>query len=252
MNKDIYKISVRHAINTFIDPKMCLYNPYEVYKALNNNKKIKEFLDKISNHYIPPKKEILLIYPCSTIKPYYESRSYKILYKTLSKLGNLGRSIHVATISEPFGIVPEECYYDDFWKDGWYDCPGLFEWWCKKYNQPYDREYLEKSIEILSDYVAKFFKKVKKYGCYSKIVAFVRTYSSSLKERYDHTHKRIISKASKKAGIKVDILPPKEVVAKIVKERGRLAWDFQGIAHPIAQDYLLNYLKEVLNNECKV
>jgi archaeosine synthase len=233
-----------------IQPSLKFYNPKEVYAALVNNKEIKRWLKFISNHYDPPNVKIFLIYPCSYTKPYYESRSYKILFKTLEKLEGKRKEVHVLTISEPFGIVPEEFYgkktkWHD-WKNRWYDCPGLFEWWCKKHSQPYEKEYVEKSIEILSHYIANFFKKVKMQRRHSKIIAFVRTFSSNLQVKNDHTHRRILEKAARIAGVKINLLPTKKVIIKIVRKRGKFAWDMYGVAHPMAQEYLLEYLKKNL------
>ncbi|MEM5782713.1 MAG: DUF5591 domain-containing protein [Candidatus Aenigmatarchaeota archaeon] len=230
---------------------LCFYNPKEVYDALVKNKEVKKWLTFISNHYTPPVAKILLIYPCSNTKPYYKSRSYKILFKSLAKLGEKRKDVHVITISEPFALIPEEFYgkktkWHD-WKNRWYDCPGLFEWWCRRHNQPYSREYAEKCIDILANHVAKFFKKVKMKKGSCKIVAFVRTYSSMLKIKNDHTHRRIIEKAAKIAKVNIEILPDKKLVSKIVKKHGKMAWDMYGVAHPLAQKYLLKYLKSVLN-----
>lgn len=223
-------------------------NPYEVYIGLQYNAEVKQWLDFVSSSYISPGAKVLLLYPCSTTKPYNKARSYKVLYATLEKLGQLKSQVHVVTISEPFGVVPSEYVgkkteaHD--WENRWYDCPGLFEWWCRKNGQPYERKYLDKSIAILAKYVGKFLER--NSSMYSRIIAFIRTYSSHLKERYDHTHKRIIKMAAKIANVEVEILPPKSVVAEIVTKYGRLAWDLYGVAHPHAQQFLLEYLREVL------
>jgi len=228
-------------------------NPKEVYMALTRNKEVKRWLFFITNYYVPPSAKIFLIYPCSATKPYHKSRSYKILFNTLEKLGEKRKYVHVLTISEPFGIVPEEFYgkktkWHD-WKNRWYDCPGLFEWWCRRHSQPYSKEYLEKSINLLACYVARFFERLKKEINHPKIIAFVKTYSSYLKIRDDHTHRRIIEKASQIANLNVEILPSKELVSKIVLAHGRLAWDMYGVAHPLAQEYLINYLRKTLKDE---
>jgi len=230
---------------------LCFYNPREVYEALLNNAEIKKWLEFISLEYEPPKKRILLFYPCSAEKPYYESRLYRQLYKTLSRLGSLRRHVHVITVSEPFGLVPEEFYgrkteWHD-WQSRWYDCPGLFEWWCRRNSQPYQVEYVEKCIRILAEYVARFLTRITQNGFNPRLVGFVRTYSSSLRVRRDHTHRRILELASRISGVKIELLPPKEVVAEIVAKRGRVAWDFYGVAHPLAQEYLLKYLRRILN-----
>jgi archaeosine synthase len=226
-------------------------NPKDVYEALLYNKEVKRWLIFISNNYIPPRTKILLIYPCSSRKPYNESRSYKVLFNTLAKLGEKRKEVHVLTISEPFGIVPEEFYgkttYWHDWKNRWYDCPGLFEWWCRRHKQPYSREYLEKSINVLASYVSKFLKRLKKGPNPPRVIAFVRTYTHSLKVRHDHTHRKIIEKAARIAKLDVRILPDKRLVSRIVSLHGRLAWDLYGVAHPLAQEYLLKYLKGVLH-----
>lgn len=226
--------------------KLELLNPEEVYIALIHNQKISQWLNSISNHYSPPHKRILLIYPCTSIKPYSKSRSYRALFRTLSALNNKRKDIHLMTISEPFGLIPEEFQDRQDWD---YDCPGLFEWWCNRNGQTFSKEKLNKCIEILADYTAEFFKKAHREECYSKIVAFVRTYTSQLKIKDDHTHRRIIEGAAKIADVEVDIIPPKRLVSKIVKERGRFAWDMYGVAHPLAQNYLLNYLRGLLNDD---
>ena len=238
---EIYeKVSLKRAKGVKIKRTLCFYNPQEVYMGLTGNVEVRTWLIFISNHYVPPGAKILLIYPCSAEKPYHRSRSYRRLFNTLSKLGKKRKEVHVITISEPFGLVPEEFYgtkneWHD-WENDWYDCPGLFEWWCRKYGQPYNRDYVEKCLEILSDYVAKFLKKT--INLYKERIAFVRTYSSGLKTTFNHTHRIIVERASKKAHVPVEIHPPKELVMKIVTERGRRAWDFQGVAHEMAQEYL--------------
>lgn len=247
-------ISARKGNGVRISQDLCFYNPEEVYRALTTNSTIKKWLEFISNHYLPPlEKEVLLIYPCSTEKPYNTSRSYKSLFKTLHDLGEQRKKVHVVTISEPFGLVPEEFYGEDSpwhdWKNEWYDCPGLFEWWCSKYKQKYSQEFLDKSIECLSDYVARFLTKVQKHNCYREKVAFVRSYSSQLQTKKDHTHRRIIERASLISNVEVHILPPRNLVSGIVKRKGCLAWDMYGVSHPLAQDYLLNQLKGILHIE---
>ena len=232
---------------------LCFYNPEEVYRALTTNQQVKKWLDFISNHYKPPKKKVLLIYPCSRQKPYYKSQSYRQLFKTLSALRNDRDDVHLMTISEPFGLVPEEFFgkkteWHD-WKSGWYDCPGLFKWWCHKYGQPYSYEYLGKCVDQLAMCVGKFLNKAQRGRSYRRIIAFVRTYSSGLKRRQDHTHRRIIERAAAIAKVKVDILPTRDLVSNIVASSGRYAWDRYGVAHPIAQQFLLKHLRGVTNED---
>jgi len=241
--------STKKGIDVRIPLELCAYTPKEVYDLLINNQRIKSWFTIIGNHYYPDlSKKILLLYPCSTTKPFWKSRSYKVLYKTLSELSQYRKSIHLVTISEPFGLIPEDFYgkkgegYN--WDDEWYDVPGLFEWWVKRKKLPYEKEYLDKSIEIIAKNIAQYLEKTK--DIYKKRIAFVRTYSSSLKKKDDHTHRRMIEAASKIAGVKVDILPSRYLVKKIVKKHGKFAWDMYGVAHPEAQEYLKRHLKSAI------
>lgn len=237
-----------------INEDLCFYNPKAVHDALTTNHEVIRWLKFISNHYLPPLgKKILLLYPCSSEKPYHKSRSHKILFNTLNKLGERRKDVHLVTVSEPFGLVPEEFYekktkWHD-WKNEWYDCPGLFEWWCNKYNQAYSKEHVDRCIELLAMHVAGFLRKAKARRCYSRIIAFVRTYTSQLKTRRDHTHKRIIERAAEIADIDVEILPDRDLISGIVKNKGRMAWDMYGVSHPMAQEYLLKYVKGVLSEK---
>jgi archaeosine synthase len=249
---ELYKeISARKGNGVKIRQDLCFYNPEEVYRGLTANSTIKRWLDFISNHYLPPpEKRVLLIYPCSTEKPYNTSRSYKTLFRTLDKLGRQRKKIHVVTISEPFGLVPEEFYGErnasHDWKNEWYDCPGLFEWWCNKHKQMYSEEFLDKSIQCLSEYVARFLSKVEKNNCYEEKLAFVRSYTSQLQTKKDHTHRRIIERAVAISNVPILILPTRDLVSKIVSRKGCMAWDMYGVSHPLAQEYLFKHLKGIL------
>jgi len=237
------KVSSKKGKDVIIKPSLCFYNPTEVLAALRHNKQVTSWLSYIGNHYAPLTRDILLIYPCSTEKPYHKSRSYAQLYKTLSPLGKDRKRIHLATISEPLGLVPEEFYET---RKNWYDCPGLFEWWCTKHGQAYSKEDLNDCIDILATHIARFFTKVKRRRSYKRIVAFVRTWSSSLMPKGDHTHKRILEKAASMADVHIEFYPDKRLIRKIVEKKGRFAWDMLGVAHPIAQRYLLNHVRRIL------
>ena len=231
-----------------INPNLCFYTPKEVFQAISTNETVKRWLHYISELYEPPKKNLYLFFPCSTVKPYHESRSYRMLFKTLNDLGALRDKIHIFTISEPFGLVPEEFYGKETewhdWKRDWYDAPGLFQWWVKRMGLPYEEEYVDRSIELLARYVAKFLTRAVSINPDVKLVGFVRTYTSKLTRKKDHTHRRILERASELAGVRVEILPKKELVRRIVMERGKVAWDMYGVAHPLA----LKCLQEVLKN----
>lgn len=227
-----------------IRPSLCFYNPEEVFRALQTNQTVIKWLQFIGDKYVPPEKDVILIYPCSAVKPYYRSPSYRRLLTILEE-GNLRERVHLLTISEPFGLVPEEFYYDGF---SWYDCPGLFKWWCVKHGQPFDLGLLEKSLDLIASYIATFLLRITNRWSRFQIVGFVRTMTSSFENRADHTHYRMLTKASNMAGVKIEILPGKSLVKRIVRQRGRLAWDYYGVSHPVALKHLTKRLYTLLGS----
>lgn len=251
-NIEVYeKISKNVGNNVVINPELCFYSPTEVKKGLLENTNIIKWLNFISNHYKPSRKDILLLYPCSTVKPYSASRSYKILNRTLRSLDTSRERIQVMTISEPFGLVPEEYYgvkteWHD-WENDWYDCPGLFEWWCNKYGFHYDQTEADKSIEILSDYVGDFFRKADRMEIYKQKIALLRTFTSKLQKKRDHTHRRIIEMAAQKSETDITMLPRKDLIEDIVNKKGAFAWDMWGVAHPLIQESLKEELNDYLS-----
>jgi archaeosine synthase len=254
MNKrEIYRqVTMKRAKGVRIGSDLCFYSTREILECLRENKQVRSWLKFVSNHYVPQRHDVLLIYPCSADKPYSRSRSYVQLNKTLSRLGDDRQRVHVATISEPFGLVPEEFYnkktrWHD-WKNGWYDCPGLFEWWCRKYGRNYSADEADKCIEILAGKIALFLRKVKKKRRYRAIIAFVRNYSSHLKRTRDQTHRRMIERAAKMSNVNVRLMPSRELVSSLVRRNGKFAWDMYGVSHPYSQAYLLKRLRAILRD----
>lgn len=244
-------ISARKGNGVRIRQELCFYDPEDVYIGLTSNSSIIKWLKFISNHYLPPSdKKVLLIYPCSTEKPYHTARSYKSLFKTLNNLRDKRQRVHVVTLSEPFGLVPEEFYgvknsWHD-WKNEWYDCPGLFEWWCKKYKLHYDKDKVTICIDILSDYIAEFLKRIDTLKIYDEKIALIRTYSSNFLTKNDHTHRRIIELSMQKANSNIILLPDLNTIKNLVNQRGEFAWDMLGVGHPIIQEMLYHKLNNLL------
>jgi hypothetical protein len=89
---------------------------------------------------------------------------------------------------------------------------------------------------------------VESKGLYKKIVAFVRTYSSALKQTRDQTHRRIIERAVEISNVEVDLLPSRTLVSHIVGQNRSFAWDMYGVSHPDAQEYLFRKLRALLHD----
>jgi len=224
---------------------LVLQSPKDVCSALKENDRIKGWLNFVAREYLMPRKRIALFYPCSATKPYLTSRSYKILSNTLESLGDLRNQVHLVTVSEPFGLVPEEFYGTETWD---YDCPGLFEWWCIRNNVEYDYGIVDECITMIAESVARFLKRNERKR-FDIALACVRYCSSSLRLKPDHTHRRILEKASKISRVPIEFLPDASHVTDLVDERGAFAWDMYGPAHPMMQDLLRSRLEVALNGK---
>lgn len=72
---------------------------------------ISEFIKKISNHYKPPRENLLLI-PETRKQPFTKSIIYKKITKFLRE-SHLQSKIHIAFISNVLGVCPEEFSADE-------------------------------------------------------------------------------------------------------------------------------------------
>jgi hypothetical protein len=140
-----------------VDPSMCFYSPQENIDALTHPR-VAQWLDFVTNDYVPvlPDCEtVLLILPCTRIKPYPMSLEHRRVNAALNEAGfvstgelsppkgfpdpsmllrSKGRSrriaVHRMVVSEPLALVPYEFIYE--WRGevspaSSYDDPGLFE-----------------------------------------------------------------------------------------------------------------------------
>jgi len=101
-------------------------------------------------------------------------------------------------------------------------------------------------IEILSNVIAEFLKRLKEELRNKKLVGFVRTYSSTFRVTHSNTHRHMLEKASKKSNVPIILLPTKKFIVNLIEKRGRVAWDFYGVSHPMAQEYLLKKIRGFL------
>jgi len=219
----LIKSSLKRNPQTEID--LCLYNPIQTLKALNFNKKIKDWHSYILNDYKPKISEILLLFPCAANKPWNEgltkSKNYEILYKLLNYL-NLREQVSLHTISEPLGIIGE-C---DYGKMPIYDNPGLFHWFTKKFHLKWDEDAYNKCLKILGTIIGKFLIKFGQKFKY--IIAFVKPNSN---------HEKMIKIAKK-------FLKNIEVIIRPTKEESRtLKNNYVWMENKKIQKLFLKYLR---------
>lgn len=70
-----------------------------------NRSEIRIFADKIKNSYVPPEKDILVIFPCSAKKPYSLSNSHR---NFIWAMGRNRAYVNEIIITSPIGLIPRE------------------------------------------------------------------------------------------------------------------------------------------------
>ncbi len=85
---------------------------------------IVRFQRRVEERYIPPKRDVLLLLPCSARKPYFLSRSHK-RFRDAVQAGDW-TNIHEVILTSPMGAVPREL--EQFYPAQNYDIPVTSEW----------------------------------------------------------------------------------------------------------------------------
>jgi len=78
---------------------------YATTAESQNRAEIRRFAERIEKYYEPPKKEILVIFPCSSKKPYSISASHQ---KFIQAIERNRKYVNELIITSPMGIVPRE------------------------------------------------------------------------------------------------------------------------------------------------
>jgi Queuine tRNA-ribosyltransferases, contain PUA domain len=78
---------------------------YATTAESQNRAEIRRFAQRIMDTYEPPKKEILLIFPCSSKKPYSISMSHQ---KFIQSIERNRKYVNELIITSPMGIIPRE------------------------------------------------------------------------------------------------------------------------------------------------
>jgi len=83
------------------------------------------FGKRLKETYVPPKRDILLLLPCSHRKPYSSSRTHKAINRVV-KNHSLRWNIHSVVITSPLGMVPMEL--ENAYPAKNYDIPVTGDW----------------------------------------------------------------------------------------------------------------------------
>ena len=78
---------------------------YATTAESQNRAEIRRFAERIEKYYEPPKKEILVIFPCSSKKPYSISASHQKFIQTIERNR---KYVNELIITSPMGIIPRE------------------------------------------------------------------------------------------------------------------------------------------------
>jgi len=133
-------------LNPGLNPKLFLPSPEDVLRALDEEP-IKSWLEFIANEHVAPKRNILLLVPCTAKKPYDPPRDE--LHCRLLELEKK-YDVYLVSISEPLALEPRE-YWNFQWKSYnlIYDAP--FFPWIERYGYEWSDEIAEKVWKRLAD-----------------------------------------------------------------------------------------------------
>ena len=84
---------------------------------------IQDWHNRVSNFHTPPnhQTDVLLLLPCSAMKPYRLSQSHQRFAKSINT-----RGVHEVIVTAPLGLVPREL--EDIWPAANYDIPVTGDW----------------------------------------------------------------------------------------------------------------------------
>lgn len=85
---------------------------------------IVRFQKRLSERYIPPERDVLLLLPCSSSKPYFNSRTHRIIRDSMK--GTDWTRVHEVILTSPMGAVPREL--ELFYPAQNYDIPVSHRW----------------------------------------------------------------------------------------------------------------------------
>lgn len=220
---------------------MELLTPVDTLNAVKGPSQVSEWLDFISNTYVPPsEKSVLLLYPCASHKPMVDSKTYAALWDTLDQLSADEREqVHVVTVSEPMGLIPWEYQDGETWL---YDCPGLFKWWVKDNDLAWDKDAQQQSLSVLGSVIGAYLSRAGTQDWYDDVLACVRHRTATGNTTINQTHRQMIETATELPAVDVTWLPSDEMVETLVEERSAYAWQMNGVSHSLVQNELLHYL----------
>jgi predicted RNA-binding protein len=185
-----------------LDRELCFFTPREVMDALNGHPVVKEWQKWLLDEFVPPEREIAILFPDSERKPWTRDetsdRTYKNLHIAIKSL-KLEERVHILSVSTLLGIIPEERFTDM----PMYETGGMFSWSVKKRGLDWDamafRDALARLGEMVSHYLDKH------GGSYQKVVAIYRTPS---------VHERIVANAYDIKPFKLVKSPTKKPLSK--------------------------------------
>lgn len=218
---------------------------------------VKAFRREVLESYIPHgDARIGLLVPCAKIKPFRHSRTHKavddVVKRVTHQLGLSSNAVDVLVISEPIGIIPRnwELRYPamnyDMALGAWLPIDKVNkmnlkgEERAKTFSRIAEVSKTKKGskryiVKYLSDVVGEFLDEVGPH--YRKSIGYVRS-----------SHKEILEKALSSKESTLDIIPTSQDVRRIIKERGRLHWAFQGLRGKPALEILEKKLKYELTD----
>ena len=203
--------------NPKLDRDLTAYTPGETLGLLRHPK-IRAWQAAMRLHRVPSRYRTIAFVPCAKTKPWEgPSVARSVLYSAYNQLRGEQDAVYFVTVSEPLGVVPEDCW-SSFPQ---YDNPGLFhddalrsgmlsEQWKdspagKKMIVPFDEVAYKKCILALGNEIGAWMEAHKGRS----FVSFVDNAEGS-----PSTHQQMLKVAEERSGIKIEHHLKKPVARK--------------------------------------
>jgi|ETNmetMinimDraft_26_1059896.scaffolds.fasta_scaffold09321_3 archaeosine synthase len=112
---DLVKVSPRVSSHTIIVGQSEMIHLPDIFS----------YASRLKETYVPPKRDILLLLPCSFKKPYSRSKTHRIIRRVIDS-HPLRWNLHCVVVTSPLGIVPIEL--DNSYPAKNYDIPVTGDW----------------------------------------------------------------------------------------------------------------------------
>jgi len=218
-NEDVRRKMFIDAIrekNPAIDPGLVYLTPAEVIRAMESERRVREFSRRVIDDYSPPEGRVALLFPDVERKPWTRGSTEALAYRNLfASLKNLGLSdrIEVLTMSPVLGIVPER-YFDSM---PMYESSGLASFMVQRRGLAWSQEDFRTVIAKARDLSLEFMERFRgSFGSWHAVFRVPSIHQRLVQEIVEAKGYPIWTHPSKRS-LAESYLDMKKIVGEVVK-----------------------------------